>query len=126
MTHDFIDTYVVCGFILVMVFIILAACVDRYKSYRWSTMLNAEYLARMTSEARSFATFEYQNHQPLTEFRWEVEAVEVTGATRSRKQVLRDRLGRIVARHYERIVIADLVETLPNVKTPLLLPPATV
>ena len=41
MTHDFIDTYVVFGFILVTVFIVLAECIDRYKSHRWSGVLNA-------------------------------------------------------------------------------------
>jgi hypothetical protein len=68
MIHDFIDTYVVFGFILLTVFIVVAARIDRYMSYRWSRVLNAEYLAR----------------------------------------------------------VADLVELLPLVKTPLLLPPATV
>ena len=80
MTHDFIDTYVVFGFILVTVFIVLAACIDRYKSYRWSGVLNAEYLVRV---ARQNRTFEYGNHERFAEL-------------------------------------------LPVVKTPLLLPPATV
>ena len=80
MTHDFIDTYVVFGFILVTVFIVLAACIDRYKSYRWSGVLNAEYLVRV---ARQNRTFEYRNHERFAEL-------------------------------------------LPVVKTPLLLPPATV
>ena len=126
MTHDFIDTYVLFGFIFGMLVIILAVCVDRYKSLRWSSMLNAEYLSRVASQAASFRTFEYKKPQPLAEFRWEVETVHVAGANRSRKRVLRDRFDRIVARHYEQIVVVDLVEALPRVKTPLLLPPATV
>lgn len=126
MTNNFIDTYVLVGIFLGTLFIALAVCVDRYKSYRWSSMLNADYLARVASQAANFRTFEYPKPQPLAEFRWEVEAVDIAGATRSRKRVLRDRFNRVVARHYEQIVVVDLVEALPSVKTPLLLPPATV
>ena len=125
MTHGFIDTYVVCGFIFVTLFIILVACIDRYKSRRWSRMVNAEYLARVASQATSFGPFEDQSRQPFPEFHWEVEAVHVADCFRGRKRVLRDQSGRIVARHYEQIVLADLVEVLSTVKAPLLLPPAT-
>jgi hypothetical protein len=123
MIHDFIDTYVVFGFILLTVFIVVAACIDRYKSDRLSRVLNAEYLARVAKQNR---TFEYENHERFTEFSWEVEAVHVARSSRSQKRVLRDRRGRIVASHDEEIVVADLVELLPVVKTPLLLPPAVV
>ncbi len=123
MTFDFIDTYVVFGFILLTLFIVLAACIDRYKSDRWSRVLNAEYLAMVATQNR---TFEHKNHERLAEFSWEVEAVHVARSSRSQKRVLRDRRGQIVATHYEQIVVADLVELLPVVKTPLLLPPATV
>ena len=114
MTHDFVDTYVLFGFIFGMFVIILAVCVDRYKSHRWSSMLNADYLARVASQAAHFRTFEYQKRQPLAEFRWEVETVDVAGAARSRRRVLRDRFDRIVARHYEQIVVVDLIEALPS------------
>ena len=125
MFHDFIDPYVVGGFILVTSFIILAACIDRYRSHRWGRILNAQYLARAASQASSFRTFEYQNHERFAEFRWEVEAVHVARGSRSRKRVLRDRLGRVVANHYEQLVIADL-NHMSLVKAALLLPPATV
>ena len=75
MVHGFIDIYVMCGFIVVMLFMILAACIERYILLRSSRILNAEYLARVASQ--SFGTFEYQNRQPLAEFCWEVEAVPV-------------------------------------------------
>jgi hypothetical protein len=116
MPTDFIDAYVVYGFISVLAFIIMLVSIDRYLTRRRSTALNAKYLARVQSQARNFGTFKSRSQSrttrlpfdaALAELPWELEAVHVTGASRSRTRVLRDRLGRTVATHYEEIVAGD-------------------
>jgi hypothetical protein len=116
MPNDFIDAYVVYGFISVLAFIILLVSIDRFLTRRRSTVLNAEYLARVQSQTRNFGTFQSQSQSrttrlpfaaALAELPWELEAVHVTGSSRSRTRVLRDRLGRTVATHYEEIVAGD-------------------
>ena len=84
MTNDFIDAYFLFGFIFLTFFIILLSCINRYRSLRWSRILNAAYQARLASQETTFETFEYQPHQSPAECCWEVEAVHVGGGFRSR------------------------------------------
>lgn len=115
MPTDLIDAYVVYGFISVLTFIIMLVSIDRLVTRRRSTVLNAKYLARVQSQGRNFGIFQSQSRRragltfdaALADLPWELEAVHATGSSLSRTRVLRDRLGRTVATHYEEIVAGD-------------------
>ena len=117
----------------------MLVCIDRYLTRRRSTALNAKYLARVQSQqsqTRNFGPFQSQNHSrttglpfgtALAELPWELEALHVARGSARRTRVLRDRLGRTVATHYEEIVAADFYVgdgLLSRAQHPRLLPAA--
>lgn len=110
----------------------LLVWLDRYLIRRRSAALNADHLARMQAQASSY-TFDaprFRNDRwEVRASEWSEQAFSIAGArvhSFSRRRIVRDGHGRVMAVHYEEILAPDFNQrvSVPQTQRTLLLAPA--
>jgi hypothetical protein len=110
----------------------LIVWLDRYLTRRRSAAMNAGHLARLQAQASNYTINPPRFQNDLWEVRaseWSEKAFSIAGASVhsfSRRRVVRDPLGRVMAVHQEEILTPDFNRsiTVPQTQRALVLAPA--
>jgi len=111
MNIDFTDPGLIYGLAFIISALFLLVCLDRYLTRRRSSAKNSEYLASVYSQARPESFTRHHDArqksriEDLTELESALKAALATGASLSRRQVVRDGFGRVIATHEEEIAL---------------------
>ena len=103
-------------------FLSLVLLVDRYLKQRRSSTQNADYLARVNAE--SAYNFQRRFNQRSE---WQESVFDIGGVTvsaLSRRSVVRDHLGRVIALHNEEVLTPASGGEFSQQRRPILLPAA--
>ncbi len=126
------NTEIALAAICIVFALSLFVWLDRYLTRRRSAAMNADHLARMQAQASSYTI----DRPRFRNDRWEVSASEwseqafsIAGArvhSFSRRRIVRDGRGHVMAVHYEEILAPDFNQrvTVPQTPRTLLLAPA--
>ena len=135
MPNNLTDAEIALAAICILFGLSLLVWLDRYLTRRRSAVMNADHLARMQAQASDYPTV-IGNAPRFQKDGWEVRASEwseqafsMAGAhihSFSRRRVVHDSLGRVMAVHYEEILAPDFsrVVRLPQTQRTLSLAPA--
>jgi hypothetical protein len=102
---------------------------DRYLTRRRSAAMNADHLARMQAQESNYTFGASRLRNDLWEVRaseWSAQAFSIAGArvrSFSRRRVVRDGYGRVMAVHYEEILAPEFAQqvSVPQTHGTLLL-----
>jgi hypothetical protein len=120
MLIDSTNTDIVIAFAGGLVALLMIVYFDLYLRRRRVSAINAAYLARMHASRIDSRVHQmgragrFRNDMRFTDLTCESQIESSAPGFFSRKRIISDRLGRVVATHYEELVVPDLYRRAPQ------------